>query len=59
MLSKISDPVFGRLFALNNVDESKIKGVELDFQWLPGDGWSLGGAVSYIHSRIHSLAATS
>jgi len=52
MLTKISDPVFGRLFALGNVDDSTVKGLELDFQWLPAEGWALGGAVSYTDSRI-------
>ena len=52
MLSKISDPVFGRLFALGNVDDSKISGAELDVQWLPADGWTLGAAASYINSKI-------
>jgi iron complex outermembrane receptor protein len=52
MLTKISDPVFGRLFALGNVDDSTVKGMELDFQWLPAKGWIVGAAVSYTDSKI-------
>lgn len=58
MLTKISDPVFDRLLALNNVDDSTVKGFELDFQWLPGDGWTLGGAVSYVDSKIGPFIAS-
>ena len=55
LLTKISDPVFGRLFALNNVDDSRVWGAEIDFKWLPAEGWTLGGAVSYTDTKIGSF----
>jgi iron complex outermembrane receptor protein len=52
LLTKISDPVFGRLFALENVDDSEVYGVEIDAQWTPLDGLTLGTAVNWMETEI-------
>jgi outer membrane receptor protein involved in Fe transport len=52
LLTKISDPVFGRLFALENVDDSEVWGAEIDALWMPLDGLTLGTAVSWMETEI-------
>jgi outer membrane receptor protein involved in Fe transport len=52
LLTKISDPVFGRLFALQNVDDSEVWGAELEALWMPTDGLTLGTSVNWIETEI-------
>ncbi len=52
LLTKIPAPIFGRLFALQNVDDSEVWGVELDALWMPLDGLTLGAAVSWMETEI-------
>ena len=52
LLTKISDPIFGRLFALNNVDDSEVWGAEIEGLWMPLDGLTLGTAVSWMETEI-------
>jgi iron complex outermembrane receptor protein len=52
LLTKISDPVFGRLFALNNVDDSEVYGAELELQWMPMEGLTISSAINYLDTEI-------
>ena len=55
LLTKISDPVFGRLFALNNVDDSEVYGAELELLWMPMNGLTLSSSVNYLETEIGSF----
>lgn len=52
LLTKIADPVFGRLFALENVDDSQVWGAEVDAQWLVVEGLTLTANASYVETEI-------
>ena len=55
LLTKIADPVFGRLFALNNVDDSEVYGAELELQWMPMEGLIVSSAINYLDTEIGSF----
>lgn len=55
LLTKISDPVFGRLFALKNVDSSDVYGAELELQWIIMEGLTVNGSVNYLETEIGSF----
>ncbi|MEP5765126.1 MAG: TonB-dependent receptor [Halieaceae bacterium] len=52
LLTKVLVPVFRQAFALGNVDESEVYGVELDLQWVPVDGLTLAAAASWLDTEI-------
>lgn len=52
LLTKILVPVFRSAFALGNVDESEVTGVELDLQWVPVEGLTLAAATSWLDTEI-------
>lgn len=58
MLTKIPDPIFGRLFALQNVDDSTVTGAELDLQWILGDHFTFTGSASYTKTEITEFEGT-
>ena len=49
-------PIFGQLERLINIPESRLDGAELNLQWLPIEGLSLSGGVSYIDSEIENFS---
>lgn len=55
LLTKISDPVFGRLFALKNVDDSELWGAELELQWMPTEGLTVSSSINYLDTEIGSF----
>ena len=55
LLTKISDPIFETLFTLNNAPKSKVTGAELDLQWVPVEGLTIGGGVSYLETEISDI----
>ena len=52
VLGQVADPVFGTLLRLINIPDSELTGFELDALWVPMDGLTLKGGVSYIDSEI-------
>ncbi|WP_176594769.1 TonB-dependent receptor [Sphingobium sp. EM0848] len=50
--SKLIDPLFGSLDALVNIPKSSIRGVELEVNARPVSGLSVGGAVTYLDTRL-------
>ena len=52
VLGQVADPVFGTLLRLINIPDSELLGFELDALWVPTDGLTLKGGVSYIDSEI-------
>lgn len=52
LLSTFVDPVFGALPALANAPESKVEGVEMDFQASPLHGLTISGAIAYIETEV-------
>ena len=50
--SKLLDPLFGYLLALVNVPKSEIKGFEIEATGRPVPGLTLGGAVTYLDTKI-------
>ncbi len=58
LLTKIYDAVFETLFTLGNAPESDVTGAELDLQWVPVEGLTLGGGISYIDTEISDFAGS-
>ena len=52
VLGQVEDPVFSTLLRLINIPESDVLGAELDALWVPVEGLTLKGGVSYIDSEI-------
>jgi outer membrane receptor protein involved in Fe transport len=52
LLTKVLVPVFRQAFALGNVDESEVVGLELDLQWVPIEGLTLAAAGSWLDTEI-------
>ena len=48
------DPVFGRLFVLTNIPNSRVYGFDMEGTLVPFDGLRLKGAVNYSNSKIRS-----
>jgi iron complex outermembrane receptor protein len=47
----------GAISGLTNVDESSITGAELDIQWLPSDGFTLGVSMAWLDTEIDKWQA--
>jgi iron complex outermembrane receptor protein len=58
LLTKIPAPIFGRLFSLQNVDDSEVYGVEIDAQWTPIDGLTLGSSANWMETEIGEFIGT-
>jgi len=58
LLTKIPDVIFGTLWTLKNVPKSNVRGAELDFQWVPAEGLTIGGGVSYLKTEISDYPGT-
>ena len=58
LLTKIYDSIFQTLWTLDNAPESDVTGAELDLQWVPVEGLTLGGGVSYIDTEISDFAGS-
>ncbi len=58
LLTKIPDPIFGRLFALRNVPESNVTGAEVDIQWMLTDEFTITAAASYVNTEITDFVGT-
>ncbi|WP_169075911.1 TonB-dependent receptor [Thalassotalea algicola] len=54
LLTKKTIPVFRTAFTLGNIDDSYVKGIELDLQWLPLEGLTLNASASFIDSEVKS-----
>jgi outer membrane receptor protein involved in Fe transport len=54
LLTKKTIPVFRTAFTLGNIDDSVVKGIELDLQWLPIDNLSISAAVGLLDSEVKS-----
>jgi outer membrane receptor protein involved in Fe transport len=52
LLTKKTIPVFRTAFTLGNIDESEVRGAELDLQWYPTDNLFINAAFSYIDSEV-------
>jgi len=52
LLTKKTIPVFKTAFTLGNMDESFVKGIELDLQWLPTEGLTIMAAIGLLDSEI-------
>ena len=50
--SKLFDPIFGYLLALVNVPKSRIEGFELEANARPMRGLTIGGATTYLDTKI-------
>ncbi|MEE4379176.1 MAG: TonB-dependent receptor [Candidatus Competibacteraceae bacterium] len=59
LLTKIPDVIFGSLFAVRNADSSTVVGAELDLQWVPVQGLTIAGGISYLDTEISSFEGTS
>lgn len=58
LLTKVPDPIFGRLFALRNVPESSVTGAEIDIQWMLTDEFTITAAASYVDTEITNFVGT-
>ena len=58
LLTKIYDSIFQTLFTLGNAPESEVIGAELDLQWVPLAGLTLGGGISYLETEISDFAGS-
>ena len=47
----------GAISGLTNVDESSITGAELDIQWLPSDGFTVGVSMAWLDTEIDKWQA--
>lgn len=52
LLTKLVLPVFRTGFTLANIDDSTVKGIEVDLQWLPTDNLTLSAAVGWLDSEV-------
>ncbi|WP_460857305.1 TonB-dependent receptor [Rheinheimera gaetbuli] len=52
LLTKKTIPVFRTAFTLGNIDESYIRGLELDLQWFATSRLFIGATASYIDSEV-------
>ena len=52
LLTKKTIPVFRTAFTLGNVDESFVKGIELDLKWLPVEGLTIMTAMGLLDTEI-------
>ena len=52
LLTKKTIPVFRTAFTLGNVDDSIVKGLEADLQWLPTENLTLITAAALLDSEI-------
>lgn len=52
MLTKVPDPIFGKLWALRNIPESKVSGAEIDVTWLLTEQFTLTAAANYTNTEI-------
>ena len=59
LLTKIPDVIFGSLFAVRNADSATVAGAELDLRWVPMEGLTLAGGISYLDTEISSFEGTS
>jgi outer membrane receptor protein involved in Fe transport len=59
LLTKIPDIIFGSLFAVRNADSATVTGAELDLQWVPIQGLTIAGGISYLDTEISSFEGTS
>lgn len=48
----ISDPVFRTIAALVNIPKSEVSGAELEVQWRPVDGLTIGASALYLHTKV-------
>lgn len=55
LLTKIYDPIFQTLWTLDNAGKSEVIGAELDLQWVPVEGLTVAGGISYLETEIKSL----
>lgn len=58
LLTKIPDAIFGTLWTLQNIPDSNVMGAELDLQWVPAQGVTIGGGVSYLETEISGFVGT-
>ncbi|WP_176593981.1 TonB-dependent receptor [Sphingobium sp. EM0848] len=54
--SKLLDPLFGKLDALVNIPKSEIKGFEAEVNARPIPGLTIGGAVTYLDTKLVEAA---
>ena len=54
----LKDELFGLLQQLQNVPESRILGAETDVSWVPVDGLTLTGSVSYLDTEVEKFEST-
>lgn len=54
----LRDDLFGLLQQLQNVPESRIMGAEADISWVPMDGLTLTGSLSYLDTEVEKFAST-
>ncbi|MBL4942042.1 MAG: TonB-dependent receptor [Colwellia sp.] len=52
LLTKKTIPVFRTAFTLGNVDDSVVKGIEIDLQWLPIENLTIIAAAGLLDSEI-------
>lgn len=50
--SRIVDPIFNQLDALQNIPKSSVRGAELELQYRPVHSFTLSASVSYIDAKI-------
>jgi iron complex outermembrane receptor protein len=51
----LKDDLFGLLQQLQNVPESRILGAEADISWMPVDGLTLKGSLSYLDTEVEKF----
>jgi len=54
LLTKKTIPIFKTAFTLGNIDDSVVKGIELDVQWLPIDSLTIIAAMGVLNSEVKS-----
>lgn len=58
LLTKIPDAIFGTLWTLQNIPDSEVMGAELDLQWIPAQGLTIGAGISYLESEVSGFVGS-